>query len=68
VERYNERKEEDVLVGNVVEDFTDEIIGLLDALKRQWPMMRSTKRFWSRRRTSRSTVWMFSKAIIEKLR
>ncbi|MES9942814.1 MAG: HsdR family type I site-specific deoxyribonuclease [Candidatus Thiodiazotropha sp. 6PLUC2] len=35
VERYNERKEEDVLVGNVVEDFTDEIINLLDALKKE---------------------------------
>ena len=35
VERYNERKEEDVLVGNVVEDFTDEIIDLLEALKKE---------------------------------
>jgi type I restriction enzyme R subunit len=35
VERYNERKEEDVLVGNVVEDFTNEIIDLLDALKKE---------------------------------
>ncbi len=33
VERYNERNEEDVLVGNVVEDFTDEMMNLLDALK-----------------------------------
>ena len=35
VERYNERREEDVLVGNVVEDFTDEILNLLDALKKE---------------------------------
>ncbi|MDA0268474.1 MAG: HsdR family type I site-specific deoxyribonuclease, partial [Cyanobacteria bacterium] len=35
VARYNERKEDDVLVGNVVEDFTDEIINLLDALKKE---------------------------------
>ncbi len=35
VERYNERKEDDVLVGNVVEDFTDEIIDLLEALKKE---------------------------------
>ncbi len=35
VERYNERDEADVLVSNVVEDFTDEIINLLDALKKE---------------------------------
>ncbi len=35
VEHYNERKEEDVLVGNVVEDFTNEMIELLNALKRE---------------------------------
>lgn len=35
VDRYNERKEEDVLVGGVVEDFTEEILDLLDALKRE---------------------------------
>ena len=35
VNNYNERKEEDVLVGNVVEDFTDEILNLLDALKKE---------------------------------
>lgn len=35
VERYNQRKEEDVLVGNVVEDFTEEILDLLDALKKE---------------------------------
>ncbi|KPQ32680.1 MAG: type I restriction enzyme, R subunit [Phormidesmis priestleyi Ana] len=35
VERYNDRREEDVLVGNVVEDFTDEILNLLDALKKE---------------------------------
>ncbi|MBE9202871.1 type I restriction endonuclease subunit R [Synechocystis salina LEGE 06099] len=35
VERYNDRQEEDVLVGNVVEDFTNEIITLLDALKKE---------------------------------
>lgn len=33
VERYNERKDQDVLVSNVLEDFTDEIIDLLKALK-----------------------------------
>ncbi len=33
VDRYNERKEDDVLVSNVLEDFTDEIINLLQALK-----------------------------------
>jgi type I restriction enzyme R subunit len=33
VDRYNERKEDDVLVSNVLEDFTDEIIDLLQALK-----------------------------------
>ena len=35
VDRYNERKEDDVLVSNVLEDFTDEIIDLLQALKRE---------------------------------
>jgi type I restriction enzyme R subunit len=35
VARYNERKEEDVLVGNVVDDFTEEILNLLDALKKE---------------------------------
>lgn len=35
VERYNERKEEDILVGNVVEDFTNEILELLAALKQE---------------------------------
>lgn len=35
VERYNERKEGDVLVGNVVEDLTDEISDLLEALKKE---------------------------------
>ena len=33
VDRYNERKEDDVLVSNVLEDFTDQIIDLLQALK-----------------------------------
>jgi len=33
VETYNERKEENVLVSNVLEDFTEEIIDLLQALK-----------------------------------
>ena len=33
VDRYNERKEDDVLVSNVLDDFTDEIIDLLKALK-----------------------------------
>lgn len=35
VDRYNERKEDDVLVSNVLEDFTDEIIDLLGALKKE---------------------------------
>ena len=35
VERYNERKEQDVLVSNVLEDFTDEIINLFNALKKE---------------------------------
>ncbi|MCP4179706.1 MAG: type I restriction endonuclease subunit R [bacterium] len=35
VERYNERKEQDVLVSNVLEDFTDEIIHLFNALKKE---------------------------------
>jgi len=33
VERYNERKEEDVLVSSVLEDFSDEIINLFGELK-----------------------------------
>jgi len=35
VEQYNERKEQDVLVGHVLEDFTDEIIDLFHALKKE---------------------------------
>lgn len=35
VDAYNERKEEDVLVSNVLEDFTDEIIDLMRALKKE---------------------------------
>ncbi|RLJ19849.1 type I restriction endonuclease [bacterium endosymbiont of Escarpia laminata] len=35
VDSYNERKEDDVLVSNVLEDFTDEIIDLLQALKKE---------------------------------
>jgi len=35
VDTYNERKEEDVLVSNVLEDFTDEIIDLLGALRKE---------------------------------
>lgn len=35
VDRYNERKEDDVLVSNVLDDFTDEIIDLLQALKKE---------------------------------
>ncbi len=35
VDSYNERKEDDVLVSNVLEDFTDEIINLLHALKKE---------------------------------
>jgi type I restriction enzyme R subunit len=33
VEKYNERDEQDVLRSNVLEDFTDEIIDLFQALK-----------------------------------
>ena len=35
VDKYNERKEQDVLVSNVLEDFTDEIIDLFQALKKE---------------------------------
>lgn len=35
VDKYNERKEQDVLVSNVLEDFTDEIIDLYHALKKE---------------------------------
>ncbi len=35
VERYNQRKEQDTLVSNVLEDFTDEIIDLFHELKRE---------------------------------
>jgi type I restriction enzyme R subunit len=35
VEKYNERKEQDILVSNVLEDFTDEIIDLFHALKKE---------------------------------
>jgi type I restriction enzyme R subunit len=35
VEKYNERDEQDVLVSNVLEDFTDEIIDLFQALKKE---------------------------------
>ena len=35
VEKYNERKEQDVLVSNVLEDFTVEIIDLFHALKKE---------------------------------
>ena len=35
VEHYNERKEDDVLVSNVLEDFSDEIIDLIHALKKE---------------------------------
>lgn len=35
VEKYNERKEEDVLVSGVLEDFTDEIIDLYHALRKE---------------------------------
>lgn len=35
VDRYNERKEQDVLVSNVLEDFSNEIIDLLQALKKE---------------------------------
>ncbi len=35
VERYNERREDDVLVSNVLEDFTDEIINLYNELRKE---------------------------------
>ena len=35
VARYNERREDDVLVSNVLEDFTDEIIDLYHAIKKE---------------------------------
>ncbi|MCU7960306.1 MAG: HsdR family type I site-specific deoxyribonuclease, partial [gamma proteobacterium symbiont of Bathyaustriella thionipta] len=35
VDKYNEREEQDVLVSNVLEDFTDEIIDLFEALKKE---------------------------------
>ena len=35
MEKYNERNEQDVLVSNVLEDFTDEIIDLFHALKKE---------------------------------
>lgn len=35
VERYNERKEDDVLRSEVLEDFTDEIIDLYKALRKE---------------------------------
>lgn len=35
VDKYNQRKEQDVLVSNVLEDFTDEIIDLYQALKKE---------------------------------
>ncbi|MEH6564725.1 MAG: type I restriction endonuclease subunit R [Halopseudomonas sp.] len=35
VEHYNERNEDDVLVSNVLEDFSDEIVDLIQALKKE---------------------------------
>ena len=35
VDKYNDRKEQDVLVSNVLEDFTDEIIDLFHSLKKE---------------------------------
>ena len=35
VEKYNDRKEQDILVSNVLEDFTDEILDLYHALKKE---------------------------------
>jgi len=35
VDKYNERREQDVLVSHVLEDFTDEIIDLIHALKKE---------------------------------
>jgi type I restriction enzyme, R subunit len=35
VDRYNERREDDVLVSEVLDDFSDEIIDLIQAIKRE---------------------------------
>jgi type I restriction enzyme, R subunit len=35
VDRYNERREQDVLVSSVLDDFTDEIMDLYQALKKE---------------------------------
>lgn len=35
VDHYNERKEDDVLVSNVLEDFSEEIVDLIQALKKE---------------------------------
>ena len=35
VDKYNDRKEQDILVSNVLNDFTDEIIDLYQALKKE---------------------------------
>lgn len=35
VEKYNERKEQDVLVSDVLNDFTDGIVDLYHALKKE---------------------------------
>ena len=35
VDKYNERKEQDILISNVLEDFTVEIIDLMDELKKE---------------------------------
>lgn len=35
VDQYNERKEDSVLVSNVLEDFSDQIVDLLQALKKE---------------------------------
>ena len=35
VEKYNERDEQDVLVSNVLEDFTEEIMGMFEELRKE---------------------------------
>ena len=40
VDKYNERKEQDVLVSNVLEDFTGEIMDLIGALKKEKRVIR----------------------------
>jgi type I restriction enzyme R subunit len=49
VDLYNQRKEEDVLVSNVLEDFSSEIIDLIHALKKSRSRMLIWVSIWKRR-------------------